>query len=107
MGKIGTVCIRFNLDRPDDRTAWEYLHSPDKQGSCSRLVITAINAYIKQQENPNYNLVQQLKAVVDQSLDEKLPHYLATVPSPIPSEAKISEPDDFNLDDVDLDFIGF
>ena len=44
--------IRLNLNRPDDRRAWEYLQSLDrkKYRSYSRAVVAAINDYFSRQE---------------------------------------------------------
>ena len=44
--------IRLNLNRPDDRQAWEYLQALDrkKYKSYSRAVVAAINDYFSRQE---------------------------------------------------------
>lgn len=44
--------IRLNLNRPDDRRAWEYLQSLDrkKYKSYSRAVVAAVNDYFSRQE---------------------------------------------------------
>jgi len=44
--------IRLNLNRPDDRKAWEYLQALDrkKYKSYSRAVVAAINDYFSRQE---------------------------------------------------------
>ncbi len=44
--------IRLNLNRPDDRRAWEYLQSLDrkKYRSYSRAVVAAVNDYFSRQE---------------------------------------------------------
>ncbi len=44
--------IRLNLNRPDDRQAWEYLQRLDrkKYKSYSRAVVTAINDFFSSQE---------------------------------------------------------
>ncbi len=44
--------IRLNLNRPDDRQAWEYLQRLDrkKYKSYSRAVVAAINEYFSRQE---------------------------------------------------------
>ena len=50
--RIVNTNIRLNLDRPEDRQAWEYLHSLDrkKYRSYSRAVVTAVNDYFAGQE---------------------------------------------------------
>ena len=44
--------IRLNLNRPDDRQAWEYLQRMDrkKYKSYSRAIVAAINEYFSRQE---------------------------------------------------------
>ena len=44
--------IRLNLNRPDDRKAWEYLQRLDrkKYKSYSRAVVSAVNDYFSRQE---------------------------------------------------------
>ena len=44
--------IRLNLNRPDDRRAWDYLQKMDrkKYKSYSRAVVEAINDYFSRQE---------------------------------------------------------
>ena len=50
--RIVNTNIRLNLDRPEDRRAWEYLQSLDrkKYRSYSRAVVTAENDYFARQE---------------------------------------------------------
>ena len=50
--RIVNTNIRLNLDRPEDRRAWEYLQSLDrkKYRSYSRAVVTAVNDYFARQE---------------------------------------------------------
>ena len=45
--------IRLNLDRPDDRQAWEYLQDLDRKEykSYSRTVVAAVNDYFSRQEH--------------------------------------------------------
>jgi len=44
--------IRLNLNRPDDRQAWDYLQKLDrkKHKSYSRAIVAAINDYFSRQE---------------------------------------------------------
>ena len=44
--------IRLNINRPDDRQAWEYLQALDrkKYKSYSRAVVAAVNDYFPRQE---------------------------------------------------------
>ena len=45
--------IRLNLNRPDDRNAWEYLQALDrkKYKSYSRAIVAAVNDYFSRQES--------------------------------------------------------
>ena len=53
MNQVRTICIRFNLDRPEHKKAWDRLHHMDrkKEGSCSRAVIHALNAYFDREDD--------------------------------------------------------
>ena len=50
--RIINTNIRLNLDRPDDRRAWEYLQSLDrkKYRSYSRAVVAAVNDHFSREE---------------------------------------------------------
>ena len=50
--RIVNTNIRLNLDRPEDRRAWEYLQSLDrkKYKSYTRAVVAAVNDYFARQE---------------------------------------------------------
>ena len=50
--RIVNTNIRLNLDRPEDRQAWEYLQSLDrkKYRSYSRAVVTAVNDHFSREE---------------------------------------------------------
>ena len=52
MKEIVNTNIRLNLNRPDDRRAWEYLQSLDrkKYKSYTRAVVAAVNDYFDRQE---------------------------------------------------------
>ena len=51
MSNIVSTNLRFNLDRDDDRRAWEHLQKMDRREyrSYSRAVITAINDFFDRQ----------------------------------------------------------
>ena len=50
--RIVNTNIRLNLDRPEDRRAWEYLQSLDrkKYRSYSRAVVAAVNDHFSREE---------------------------------------------------------
>lgn len=53
MRKIVSTNLRFNLEREDDRKAWEHLQRMDRSRhrSYSRAVITAVNDYFDRLEH--------------------------------------------------------
>ena len=53
MKKIVSTNLRFNLEREDDRRAWEHLQQMDRSRyrSYSRAVITAVNDYFDRLEH--------------------------------------------------------
>ena len=53
MRKIVSTNLRFNLEREDDRRAWEHLQRMDRSRhrSYSRAVITAVNDYFDRLEH--------------------------------------------------------
>ena len=52
MKNIYTITLRLNLDKPEDREAWEHLQRLDRMQyrSVNRAVIAAVNAYFGRQE---------------------------------------------------------
>ena len=49
------MTIRFNLNKPEDRAAWERLRNMDRKRykSYSKAVITAVNDHFERQEHPD------------------------------------------------------
>lgn len=87
---IKTTNVRFNLDKPDQRRAWEYLQSIDKQTfrSYSHVICLALldyfSRYYRSQEDPYFEtrereerFVQQIIDAVTESLQKTLPLFLA------------------------------
>ena len=52
MNRIQNLTIRFNLNKPEDRAAWERLRNMDRKQykSYSKAVITAVNDHFDRQE---------------------------------------------------------
>lgn len=67
--------IRLNLNRPEDRQAWEYLQRLDrkKYKSYSRAVVAAVNEYFARQErlaaDPYLETREKEDAFLDKVLD--------------------------------------
>ena len=84
------MSIRFNLDKPDQRRAYEYLQTMDKQifRSCNNAVCLAVldyfDRYYRVQEDPyletrerEEKFTQQIVDAVGESLKQALPLFLA------------------------------
>ena len=54
MNRIQNLTIRFNLNKPADRAAWERLRNMDRKQykSYSKAVISAVNDLFERQEHP-------------------------------------------------------
>ena len=89
-GNSKTMSIRFNLNEPDQKRAYEYLKSIDRKifRSCNQAVITALldyfDRYYKTQEDPyletrerEEKFIQQIVDGVCESLKQTLPLFLA------------------------------
>ena len=66
--KLKRFSLRFNLDREDDRRAWEALHRMDAR-SINREIIARINA--KEQTDVLKELIRQIEAIGDVTLDSR------------------------------------
>ena len=84
------MSIRFNLDKPEQIKAYEYLQTMDKQvfRSCNNVICLALldyfDRYYKVQEDPyletrerEERFTQQIVDVVGESLKQALPLFLA------------------------------
>ena len=86
------MTIRFDLDRPEDRQAWEYLQRLNPV-SKNRTVLTIIN----QAERADV-LLDQFRAI----LREELSGIVRMAPfQPVPAEAADDETDEIIMDFLD------
>ena len=121
MSEVKCTNLRFNLDKPVQRAAWECLQTMDKARfkSYSQVVALAVVDYFdrleKLQDDPyletrerEERFVAQIVAAVERAMKDALPVYLAgcmtglvkaapSVPTPTP---------DTSADAVDWDFLG-
>lgn len=111
MSRIYTTTLRFNLDKPDDRAALEYLQSTGKREykSLNKAVIVAVNdhffrrtrlaadPYLETREKEDAFL-RQVRETIEQSL-RALP-----VAAPTPS-AMAPAPESAEDFDAAMDFI--
>lgn len=114
MSETKSICLRFNLDRPLDKNAWELLHSNNAESkSYSYLIKAAIVAYFsKCDENKYEALTENIEATVQRSIEASM-HELAQLIGAARQKDSLSEiftkpeqPDD-DLSEVDFDFLGF
>ena len=113
--------IRLNLNRPEDRQAWEHLQNMDrkKYKSYSRAVVAAINDYFTRQErlanDPYLESREKEDAFLQKVLDTiregiqasdtglaGLTALLQAIQTPSPSESKSMSDEDL---DIAMDFI--
>ena len=121
MSEVKCTNLRFNLDKPVQRAAWECLQTMDKTRfkSYSQVIALAVVDYFdrleKLQDDPyletrerEERFVGQIVAAVERAMKDALPVYLAgcmtgltqAVPSAPPPTPEASE------DAVDWDFLG-
>ena len=121
MSEVKCTNLRFNLDKPVQRAAWEYLQTMDKTQfkSYSQVIALAVVDYFDRlerlQDDPyletrerKERFVSQIVAAVERAMTDALPVYLAgcmegmtqaAPPAPSPtSEAK--------AEDIDWGYLG-
>ena len=131
---IKTTNVRFNLDKDDQRRAWEYLQSMDKRvfRSYSHVISLALldyfDRYYRLQEDPYFEtrereerFVQEIVDAVSESLRQTLPLFLAGCMTCLSSLQPASDPtlqlaqsetiaaeapEETMPEDIDWDFLG-
>ena len=131
---IKTTNVRFNLDKDDQRRAWEYLQSMDKRvfRSYSHVISLALldyfDRYYRLQEDPYFEtrereerFVQEIVDAVSESLRQILPLFLAGCMTGLSSLQPASDPtlqlaqsetiaaeapEETMPEDIDWDFLG-
>ena len=121
-----SICLRFNLDKPLHREAWEQLQNMDKEKfkSYTNAVVIAVTDYFqryyKATDDPYFEtrekeeeFVQRVVAQIGSAVEKAMPSFLAacltglaqpcissaTAPSEKPTETE-------EISEIDLDFIG-
>lgn len=119
-----SICLRFNLDKPLHREAWEQLQNMDKEKfkSYSNAVVIAVTDYFQRYykiyNDPYFEtrekedeFVQRVVAQIGSAVEKAMPSFLAAcltglaqpcIQVPQPEQPKQAE----EITDVDLDFIG-
>lgn len=127
MNNIQCTTLRFNLDKPLDRQAWEYLQNMDKDEfkSYSHAVAVALTEYFKnyyrRKDDPYFEtrereerFVEQIVAGVESAVEKALPSFLAAcftkmvMPYNVASTINITNSNEnaVSADDIDMDFVG-
>lgn len=122
MSNIRTVCLRFNLDKPLHKRAFEYLRSMDKSvfkfyTQAAAMALTEyFERYFRKFDDPYFEtrereerFVEQIVAAVGSAVEKALPGFMAAyltgLAKPYRQEVPTGEQEP-NLSEVDLDFVG-
>lgn len=122
MSNIRTVCLRFNLDKPLHKRAFEYLRSMDKSEFKSYTQAAALaiaeyfERYYKKCDDPYFEtrereerFVEQIVAVVGSAVEKALPGFMAAYISNLAQPYQQTSPTTEqkpDLSEIDLDFVG-
>lgn len=125
MSNIKCTTLRFNLDKPLDCQAWDYLQSMDKDEfkSYSQAVAVAVTEYFKRYyrsvDDPYFEtrereerFVEQIVAAVEKAIEKVLPSFLAAcltkmvMPYNVVMPAANNNENNTQTDDIDFDFVG-
>ena len=120
MRKIVSTNLRFNLEREDDRRAWEHLQRMDrsKHRSYSRAVIIAVNDYFDRLEHGDDPYLEtrakedaflkQVRDTIEQSMKNAAPlNLLSLLHGNLPPNEPKKEAAETTAEDMDaaMDFI--
>ena len=123
MSNIRTVCLRFNLDKPLHRKAFEYLKSMDKSAFKSYTQAAALaiaeyfEHYFKKRDDPYFEtrereerFIEQIVAAVGSAVEKALPGFMAAyitnLAQPYQQNAPPIAEQEPDLSEIDLDFVG-
>lgn len=123
---IKTLCLRFNLDKPLHKQAFDYLKNMDKTQfkSYSHAAVIAISEYFqwyyKARDDPYFEtrekedeFVQRIVAQIGAAVEKAMPSFLATCLTGLAqpcitaisvTNEKATETEE--ISEIDLDFIG-
>ena len=125
MSNIKCTTLRFNIDKPLDRQAWDYLQGMDKDEfkSYSQAVALAVTEYFKRYykriDDPYFEtrereerFVEQIVTAVESAVEKVLPSFLAACFSKMVMPYNTVMPTENNNenstqpDEIDFDFVG-
>ena len=121
MSEVKCTNLRFNLDKPVQRTAWECLQTMDKTRfkSYSQVIALAVVDYFdrleKLQDDPyletrerEERFVAQIVAAVERAMKDALPVYLAGCMAGLSKAAPVAptQTPEAGAEAIDWDFLG-
>ena len=102
MAKIKNKNLRFYLDNPTHKKAWDFLRNIDKSqhGSCNNVIVTAIVDYFENQQREE-RFISKIAELIMNTSTRPNPQFIANPPNPptVQSDEVISE-------HIDFDFVG-
>ena len=121
-----SICLRFNLDKPLHREAWEQLQNMDKEKfkSYTNAVVIAITEYFQRYykicDDPYFEtrekedeFVQRVVAQIGSAVEKVMPNFLAACLTGLAQPCFSSAPaqsekptETEEISEIDLDFIG-
>ena len=123
MSEVKCTNLRFNLDKPVQRAAWEYLQTMDKTQfkSYSQVIALAVVDYFDRlerlQDDPyletrerEERFVSQIVSAVERAMKDALPVYLAGCMTGLtqaaPSAPLQTPTPEANAEDIDWSYLG-
>ena len=130
MPTIRATSLRLNLDKPEHKQAWDHLQALDgtEFKSYTSAIVTAVNdyfgRYFRRKDDPyletrerEEKFVAEIVAAVERSAEKALPSFLAAciakilnssgnISAPGQNFTNSANPENVDISDVDLDFIG-
>ena len=100
--------IRFNLNNPAHRKAWEYLQAMDrsKYKSYSNTVINAINSYFESEYNGNLRETEWEKRLDERIMSVIKKGFAEVISTNITQCILNDNNSELPTDDIDWDFLG-
>lgn len=120
MGRIKSTTLRFNISKPEQQTAWEYLQHLDREKfkSVNHAITLAVCDFFERQKrtepDPFFESrereemsVQSIVEAVKQALEKSLPTFLTSYLLNLigTNLGKTAPPEESHADNVDWDFI--
>ena len=123
MGDIKTTCLRFNLNKPEHRMAWDILQKEEK--SHSKLIAEALGEYQERRsrlaDDPFFEsreredkFVERIVGAVESAVKAELPSFLAACLvnisqpynlAPTGNRTSDNSVEEVNTEDIDYDFL--